>query len=228
MRIASAFLTAVIVSSAAHAGGTVTKFEGVQEHCVQVGGIKFGANSRWTDCQVTKGRWFATLGIIDMYQAQYCLSKGDQECGQRALLVFGNRAYTPKATVMLQHIDPGATEYDDPVLVQTQYGDILTLAARIPGGSETKRYYLWRAGNWVAIDAHSWRREVSKKLPKGTSVMADAWPDADSMSAQMKLDGADDRLIKVDFGLAGNRFVVKKLELAQKEPGLALAQHEAQ
>ena len=64
--------------------GNVIKFEGVQEHCVQAGKIKFGAKAKWSDCSVTRGRWVVTLDFIDMYQAQYCLGKGAGECDQRA------------------------------------------------------------------------------------------------------------------------------------------------
>jgi hypothetical protein len=222
MRIAFAFLLlAAVVSLPAHAGGDVTKFEGVQEHCVQVGKIKFGANAKWSNCSVTKGRWFATLDFIDMYQAQYCLGKGDGQCDQRALLVFGNRAYTPNAKVILQRVDPGAAEYDDPLLVQTKYGDILTLSARFPDDSVSKSYYRYQSGRWIPVDARGWLRELSKRLPKGETIKAGVWPDADSMSAQAPLysaggSGASDKVAKVELGLANDRFIVKKVTLTQK------------
>jgi hypothetical protein len=222
MRIAFAFLLlAAVVSLPAHAGGDVTKFEGVQEHCVQVGKIKFGANAKWSNCSVTKGRWFATLDFIDMYQAQYCLGKGDGQCDQRALLVFGNRAYTPNAKVILQRVDPGAAEYDDPLLVQTKYGDILTLSARFPDDSVSKSYYRYQSGRWIPVDARGWLRELSKRLPKGETIKAGVWPDADSMSAQAPLysaggSGASDKVAKVELGLANDRFIVKRVTLTQK------------
>ena len=227
MRVAAVLsVMAIMASPAAHARGDALKFEGVQEHCVQAGGIKFGANSRWKDCQVTKGRWFATLDFIDMYQAQYCLSDGGESCDRRALMVFSNRAYKPAAQLMLSRTDAGDAEYDDPLVVQTAYGDMLELTARTPAGHVEKTYHLWRSGKWTSVDARGWLREASKHLPKGMSVPAGAWPDIDSMSAQATL--ADDRVIKVNLGLAGNRFVVKKVDVVQKEtsPSLALAQHE--
>ena len=222
MRIALvSLLLAAVVSLPAHARGDVTKFEGVQEQCVQVGKIKFGKNAKWSDCSVTKGRWFATLDFIDMYQAQYCLGKGDGACDQRAFLVFGNRAYTPNAKVILQRIDPGAAEYDDPLLVQTKYGDILTLSARFPDGSVSRSYYRWRSGHWIPLDARGWLRELSKRLRKGQSIKAGAWPDADSMSAQVTLystdgSGSGDNVAEVELGLANDRFTVKKVTLGQK------------
>ena len=157
MRVAFAFLLlAAVVSSPVHARGDVTKFEGVQVRCVQVGSLKLGANTRFPDCSVTKGRWFATLDFIDMYQAQYCLGKGAGECDQRAFLVFGNRAYTPNAKLMLQRIDPGAAVYDDPLLIQTKYGNVVTLSANFPDGSVTKSYYRWRSGRWIQVDTRGW------------------------------------------------------------------------
>lgn len=222
MRIAFAFLLlAAVVSAPVHARGDVTKFEGVQEHCVQVGKIKFGANAKWPECSVTKGRWFATLDFIDMYQAQYCLGKGDGECAERAQLVFGNRAYTPNAKVILQRTDPGAAKYDDPLLIQTQYGDILTLSARFPDGSESKSYYRYQSGRWIPVDAQAWRRDLAKRLPKGQSITSGVWPDADLMSAHAVLVSSDgsvtsDKVAVVELGIVNDRFNVKKVTLYQK------------
>ena len=219
MRIAIAFLLlAAVVSSPVHARGDVTKFEGVQEHCVQVGKIKFGANAKWAECSVTKGRWFATLDFIDMYQAQYCLGKGDGECGERALLVFGNRAYTPNAKVILQRIDRGAAKYDDPLLIQTKYGDILTLSAHFPDGSASNSYYRWQSGRWVPVDAQAWRRDLAKRLPKATSMKTDVWPDVDTMRARVPVSrsgesGPSGAVADVELALVKERFIVKKVEL---------------
>ncbi len=222
MRIAFAcLLISTAFSMPVHARGDVTDFEGVQERCVQVGKIKFGANSRYSDCTVTHGRWFATLDILDMYQAQYCLGNGDGVCEQRAFLVFANRAYTPKAKLLLQRIDPGAAEYDDPLVVQTKYGDILTLTARFADGRMSKSYYRWHSGRWIAIEARGWLRELSKRLPKGETIKAEAWPDADSMRAQATLQSADgsgagDKVAEVELAVANDRFTVKQVSLGPK------------
>ena len=219
MRVAFVvFLFGAIVTSPVHARGDVIKFEGVQEHCVQAGKIKFGANAKWKNCNVTRGRWVATLDFIDMYQAQYCLGKVAGECDQRALLLFGNRAYTPNAKVMLQRIDPGATEYEDPRLVQTKYGDILTLSAHLPDGSESKSYYRWQSGHWRPVEARRWLRDLAKQLPKGEAINAAVWPDIDSMSAQAKLHhagGASDQVAKVELAVVKDRFTLKKLTLTR-------------
>ena len=222
MRIISAFLLiTAALSLPVHARDNAIKFDGVQEHCVQVEKIRFGVNNRFSDCRVTKGRWFATLDFIDMYQAQYCLGKGGGGCDQRALLVFANRAYTPNAKVILQRIDPGIVEYDDPQLVQTKYGDILTLSARFPDGSSSKSYYRWHAGRWIQVEARGWLRDLSRRLPRSESVKGEVWPDADSMSAQATLQGtgdsgAQDKVAEVELGLANDRFSVRKVTLVRK------------
>ena len=222
MRIALAcLLLSAVVSLPVHARDSAIKFEGVQVNCVQTDKIKFGASAKWSDCRVTKGRWFATLDFIDMYQARYCLGKGDGACEQSALVVFGNRAYTPNAKVMLQRIDPGAAVYDEPRLVQTKYGDILTLSARLAGGGVSNSYYRWHSGRGLPVESRAWLRDLAKQLPKGETIKAQVWPDIDSMSAQATLSsaagaGARDQVAEVELGLAKDRFTVKKVTLAQK------------
>ena len=216
----SFLLITALVSTPVHARGDVTKFEGVQEHCVQVGNIRFGAKTRWPNCSVVKGRWFATLDVHDQYQVQYCLGKADGVCAQKAFLVFANRAYTPKAKLILQRIDPGAAQYDDPLLVETKYGDILTLSARFPDGSESKSYYRWHSGRWIPVDARGWLRELSKQLPKGVTARGNVWPDADTMSVRVPVSesgapGAGSAVANVELALVKERFTVRKVHLEQ-------------
>jgi hypothetical protein len=215
MRTAFAILLiSTAVSLPVHAGGKALKFDGVQERCVQTDKVKFGANQRWAECTVTKGRWFVTLDFIDMYQAQYCLGKGDGSCDQRAFMIFSNRAYKPDAHLMMQRLDPGAAEYEEPQVVQTKYGTIMTLSARYPDGRESRNYYRWESERWSAVDASRWLRELTKKLPKGETVTADVWPDADSMHAQAKL-AASGKVADIELGIVNDRFTVRKVTLAQ-------------
>ncbi|MEI7535910.1 MAG: hypothetical protein WCJ76_01795 [Comamonadaceae bacterium] len=211
-------LAGFVVSTAAQARDSDIKFDGVQENCVKAGNIKFGAASRWSECTVTKGRWFATLDFMDMYQAQYCLGKGGGECEQRALLVFSNRAYTPLAKLMLTRIDSGQAQYEDPLLVQTKFGNILTLRANLPDGSSSMSYYRWQKGRWMPLEARSWLADLSRQLPKGAKIKGTNWPDADSMSAQVALgntsgDAANGKLAEVRLALVKDRFTIEKLTL---------------
>ena len=221
MRVALAgLLFAAVVSSPAYAGSDVVKFDGLQMHCVQAGKVKFGPNAKWSDCRVTRGRWAVTLDFIDMYQAQYCLAKGVEECDQRAFTLFGNRAYTPNANVMLQRIDPAGTEYDDPRLVQTKYGDILTLGVHFADGTEAKSYYRWQSGKWLPVESRAWLKDLARQLPKGEAIKAaTVWPDADSMSAHAKLypagGAASDKTAKIELAVSKDRFTVKNVTLSQ-------------
>lgn len=211
--LTSLFLAAAALSSPVHARGNVTKFEGLQEHCARVGKINFGAKARWSNCSVVKARWFATFDIDDFFQVQYCLGKGDGVCDRKAFLVFVNRAYTKKAKLILQRIDPGAAEYDDPLLVQTKYGDILTLSAQFPDGSASKSYYRWQSGRWIPVDARAWLRELSEQLPKGALANGNVWPDADSMSVRVPVSGPGSAVAEVELAIVKERFVVKKVQL---------------
>jgi hypothetical protein len=123
--------------------------------------------------------------------------------------------------VILQRTDPGAAKYDDPLLIQTQYGDILTLSARFPDGSESKSYYRYQSGRWIPVDAQAWRRDLAKHLPKGTSLKANVWPDIDTMSVRVPISQSGDSglgsaVADVELALAKERFTVKKVELKSK------------
>jgi hypothetical protein len=211
-------LLAALVSSPSYASDEIVKFAGVQERCVQVSKIRFGPGARWSGCSVTKGRWFATMGLSDLYQAQYCLEKDKGVCEARAFLVFANRAYTPEARLLLLRIDSGSAEYDDPVVIQTAFGDIMTVSARTADGAETRSYHVWRDGRWLPVDAKAWTRDVARWLPKGATIGArGAWPDVDTMSARAALqrDGRPSgEVADIAFAVKNGRFVVRKISLA--------------
>jgi hypothetical protein len=122
----------------------------------------------------------------------------------------------------LQRTDPGAAKYDDPLLIQTQYGDILTLSASFPDDSVSKSYYRWYSGRWVPIDAQAWRRDLAKRLPKGASAKVNVWPDVDTMSVRVPISqsgesGPGSAVAHVELALAKERFAVKKVEFKSKD-----------
>ena len=215
-------LLALLVSTPVHAIGNMTALSVVQEDCAQVGDISFGENRRWADCQVTRGRWVATIDLIDMYQAQYCLGNGQATCNQRALLVFGNRAYTPNAQLLVQRIDPEGTRYDDPLVVTNEYGRILTISAHLPDGSTSGNYYFWQAGQWLPIDTQAWLKDLAKRLPAGVRARKEILPDVDTMSASVRLYRKGDEdccasagVANVELGLAKRRFSLRKLNVSK-------------
>jgi hypothetical protein len=216
------FMSAV-ASTAVHAKGDLADFSLIQNECVQAGHISFGPDGQWPSCRVTKGRWFSTIGLLDFYQAQYCLGKDADHCEQRALLLFANRAYTPIARLMLERIDSGDTQYANPQVVQDKHGTILVLSAGTPGAPVTKSYYLWKSERWMPIDAQGWLRDLSKRLPKDTSVRKGVLPEAETMSATVPLYRAGDDdccpgagVAKVELGIAKDRFTVDKVTIEPK------------
>ena len=217
MRIALAGLfMAAVVSTPVHALGDLTAFYNIQQECAQAGAVSFGAGGRWAACEVTRGRWASTLDFIDMYQAQYCLGGGDGKCERQALTLFGNRAYTPLAKVLIQRIDPAGTIYDDPVVVANEYGHILTLSAHLPDGSTDSKYYVWRTDHWLPIDASAWQADLAKRLPEGVAAQKIGPPDVNTMSAQAVLVRSGDSagVADIELGMAKDRFALKRLSLA--------------
>jgi hypothetical protein len=213
---------ALVFSSQVHAIGDMTALLNVQEECSQVGDISFGPGQRWASCQVTRGRWVSTIDLVDMYQAQYCLGGSPGNCEQKALLLFGNRAYTPMAKLMVQRLDPANTEYDDPLVIKNEYGRILTVSARLPDGSRSKQYYLWQAGSWSPIDSQAWLKDLAKRLPAGSTASQVSLPDVDTMSAKAMFSrpakaaccAAKKGVATVELGLRQGRFLLKKIAIA--------------
>ncbi|MEQ1591971.1 MAG: hypothetical protein ABL892_06225 [Thiobacillaceae bacterium] len=186
-------------------------FPELQTHCVQTGSIRFGAKGRWKNCEVTRGRWFVTLDFLDQYQTQYCLGKRDKPCEQRALLVFSNRAYTPTARLLLQRVDAGNTEYDDPLVVRSAYGTVMLLTSRTPGSADTQRYYLWQADHWSALEAEAWQRELVQQLPPDSRIKSVSPLDISRMSARVVLEpdaAARERVLDVPLKLSVKGFTL--------------------
>lgn len=214
--LATLLVSAAFVSPAA-AIGDMASFDRIQSECVTVGNISVGPQGRWTDCRLGKGRWFSTIGHIDFYQAQYCLGGSGENCEQRALLLFANRAYTPLATLTLGRLDSGDTIYADPQVLDTTHGKILVLEARGPERLPEFRYYHWQADSWQAIDTLSWRRELIRHLPPGVVVDGEIRPDFDQMKLQATLVRQRDwasGMADIELALVKARLAVKSVRLA--------------
>jgi len=217
-RLLVSLIVSLWFSTPAMSIGSMTSLMNVQEECAQIGDISFGENQRWKDCRVTRGRWVSTIDITDMYQAQYCLGNGLDSCDHRALLLFGNRAYTPVARLLVQRIDSGETVYEDPLVVKNEYGRILTISARLPDGDRSNDYYMWKSGQWIAINAQAWLHDLEKRLP-GVVAKIESLPDVDSMSAKARIYCKGDsrscsstRTVNVELGVVKNRFTIKSFK----------------
>lgn len=197
----------------------IVPFDGVQEHCVQAGEVTFGPNGRWNSCHVTRGRWSSTIDLIDIYQAQYCLGKDESSCEQRALVLFANRAYTKDATILIQRIDPPDTIYDDPLVVIIGDDRLMSVSSRTTDSNKITNYYIWDAGHWMPLKLNTWQRDLSSKVPKGTSIRQAVAPSLESMSADVDLFKPSDAdccptggKAHVEFGFENENFVVKNVQ----------------
>lgn len=217
MRIMTSLLLMAALSPSAHAAGDTTKFEGVQVECAQVGEITFGTSGRWPGCRVTRGRWVGTINYIDLYQAQYCLGGDTGTCDQRALVIFGNRAYMPEAKALLVRVDTATTEYEDPLIVISGDERIMSLSAHDATGAMSKNYYLWRTDHWIPMEAQDWQHGLSGKLPADTSVRQSASPDLETMHARVNLFHPDDADCCPTGGLADVELELKKEQFAVRQ-----------
>lgn len=209
-------LVFLAVAAPAHGAGSTAPFPALQEKCMQVGAVTLGERGRWSHCAVTKARWMATVDLIDQYQVHYCLSRSAGACEQRALLVFGNRAYTPRAQLLILRVDPGSTEYEEPLVVKTEYGRLLALAVARPGSGREISYHVWRGGRWRPVEARGWLRTLGAKLPRGLRPLpATVWPDIDRMAAEVPVQHEQAmgraRTAHVELAVKGDRFVVKSV-----------------
>lgn len=213
----SAGLAGVVPAGAAE---PALRFADLQAGCVSTGSLRVGPGSRWPECQVTKGRWFSTLGHVDLYQAQYCLG-GGAGCTRRALVLYANRAYATDARILLQRTDPGDAEYDDPLVVSGPAGTYMMLKVQSAGGAEERYYYRWQDQRWLVVDARRWLRQLARHLPPGTAPAGRIWPDLDTMSVRVPLARRGDApccpgggVAEVRLGLTPRAFTVDAVHIA--------------
>lgn len=223
MRAMGMFLLTALLSSklyAATESPTIVPFVDLQESCVQVGEITFGAGGRWNSCHVTRGRWVGTIELTDLYQAQYCLSKDNETCDQKAFVLFANRAYTKDAKALIVRVDPSTATYEDPLIVIIGEERIMSLPTHLSDDETHVDYYVWRTDHWMPIESQTWLHDLSKKLPKDTSVRGAVWPDLLTMTAEVKLFHKSDTdccptagSANIDFGFEHAQFNVEKVHV---------------
>lgn len=229
-RYAAGALIFLLASSGGRAAGQEAPFELIQHECVAAGKVSAAALKRWGACRVDHGRWFSTIELDDFYQAQYCLlarspapGKGSATatgCRQQALLLFANRAYTPTARLTLERVDPAGTAYDDPQVLLTSYGYVLTLTVRRPRAAAQTSYYRWRGESWEAIETRSWQDVLTGQLPAGSRIGPAPVPDFESMRSRLAVFRPGDApccpsgVAEVEFELSGARLAIKAWQLA--------------
>lgn len=157
-------LGGLAATGAPQAADAVVRFADLQTDCVAAGSVRFGPGSRWPACRLTGSRWFATLGDLDFYEAEYCLG-GDDGCARRAQVIYANKAYTPEARVLLQRLDPGNAEYAAPLVLSGAEGTHLVLKVAVPGAAAQRHYYRWQQSRWTPVSPGRRLRDLAVSLP---------------------------------------------------------------
>lgn len=191
-------------------------FDGIQSECVtKIHGVSI-------NCRVSKAGWYSTIGLNDLYQAQYCHEPDGQGCAQRSLHLFANRAYTPVARRLFSRVDPGDTAYDPPQVFLTPQGEVLRLGVRHAGGAAQPTFYLWRDDTWHPIETRFWRRDLARRLPHGLVLAEDVEPDFETLGLDAELWRKSPAGLsaaghaKLRFGFEGTRLVLKSVRIVQE------------
>jgi len=245
MVILASMITALIVGSARAAGvggdpylpdaetrliaierpqGDVVKFADIENRCLEVGGLRFGATRPWAGCRLISSRFVSTIGLLDFYHAQYCLiRKGDSKCDRQAMLVFANRAYRDDATLVMLRIDPAGTAYDGPLVTGQGPDNLMVMSVKQPGRPARMEYRYWNQARWNVLPATAWRDAVLAQLGEGARVVGMVHPAAASLaaSARIALPGRQALDSRVEFAFSGGR--VQVLRITSGESVLAVA-----
>ena len=147
-----------------------TDFPLSHDRCIAIGQISLGPQGAWSHCRVVKTGWFATIHPLDLYQTQYCLGRTAGSCEQTALLMFANRAYQPDARLLLQRLEPGYRDFDDPYLLHSANGVSMRLTMRSAGNKITKHYYVWQNERWLPLATGSWQDKAARRQIASTHI----------------------------------------------------------
>lgn len=184
--------SAMLATGSAHAAGNAVEFDRIQNECVQVAGLEYGQGRRWAACSLQRARFVATIGLYDMYEAEYCLGRSATRCDNVAQVMFSNRAYKAEAVPVLQRLDPAGTRYEDSLVVDSASPNLLAIGSR-RGSKIERRYYHWQANGWQPVAAGGWTGELSAHLPAGTRVLRAGTPEPTTLTSVLRLAGPDGR-----------------------------------
>jgi hypothetical protein len=203
-------------------------FAKIQSECVQIAGLKVGSRVQWKGCRLERAGFFGTIGLLDFYFANYCLTSTGEGCAAQAQVLFSNRAYRPEAVAKSFRVDPAGTRYDDPLMIGSPDQNLLATNVHHKGKKQAElNYAVWSGTEWTGVDTVSWHQELPKQLPDGAMVRLSAHlqPDPTTLSMRLPLfqkgrSGtwvALHRDAELNFAVEGTRMVVSAMTVTKPD-----------
>jgi hypothetical protein len=206
----------------------VIDFSKIQSECVQVPGLEVGNQAQWKGCRLVRAGFVGTIGLLDFYYANYCLTKVGKRCAAQAQVLFSNRAYRPEAVARSFRVDPAGTRYGDPLMIGSPEQNLLATTAHHTGKKPVElNYSVWSGAEWASVDTHSWQQELPQQLPSGTMVRLSPHmqPDPTTLTMRLPLFQKGQRGTSIGlrsdaeltFTVEGTRMVVSKMTVTNTD-----------
>jgi hypothetical protein len=201
-------------------------FAKIQSNCVQIAGLKVGSRVQWKGCRLERAGFFGTIGLLDFYFANYCLTSAGEACAAQAQVLFSNRAYRPEAVARSFRVDPAGTRYDDPLMIGSPDQNLLATNVHYKGKKQAElNYAVWSGTEWTGVDTVSWHQELPRQLPDGAMVRLSAHVQPDPTTLSMRLPlfqksrsgtwSALHRDAELNFAVEGTRMVVSTMTVTK-------------
>jgi hypothetical protein len=203
-------------------------FAKIQSSCVQIAGLKVGSRVQWKGCRLERAGFFGTIGLLDFYFANYCLTGAGEACAAQAQVLFSNRAYRREAVAQSFRVDPAGTRYDDPLMIGSPDQNLLATNVHYKGKSQAElNYAVWSGAEWTRVDTQAWQQALPGQLPAGTMVRLSAQEQPDPTTLSMRLPlfqkgrsgswSALHRDAELNFAVEGARMVVSTMTVTKPD-----------
>jgi hypothetical protein len=115
-----------------------------------------------------------------------------------------------------------AIGFEDPVLVASPAGRLISVPGHVPGtGNQSASFLFLQDGQaWKDIDIFSWEQDLARQLPRGLGAWHGIFPQWDRMTAYSRLWRASDANCcpsggeaDISLGLHGDRIVLRDLRV---------------
>jgi len=215
----------------------------IRSQCIEFTDVKRGNGPLdFRDCQVSD---FGEFGAVDdqtYYYALYCLipnyATDNGKCGDdsfsarfhrhRGLAVFTEDRSSGGLQLLFERVisDIGTRYYEKPEIVHNTNGTLLYLPIAVDGtghGNESQ-YYIREANKWEPIESEVWLNDLSARLPPGLQMWKGAWPNLNTMQAQIVLYRDKDAnccgtggTARVRLAIRSRKFVIDSVDIEPRQ-----------